>query len=678
MPKQKKIRYSKQLCCFDIETTHEVIDGMDCLYTWHWQAIRDTEYLTFTSWADFLDKVVTWNDADRTIVFVHNLSYETESIIRNLGDHVISEVFATDTHKMLKFVLDDVIEFRCSYFLTNKSLASCAEDCGLQKLEMDYQTIRRPGEPVSDSDELYCAWDVLIMWHKIRQLEAAEGMPFWDFPLTNTGFLRNEARKVMRHDKRNRKLFTSSRMDYKKFMCCKDAFMGGYTHANYIYMGEVMHGVDSFDYGSAYPFAMLAHKYPMGALHRVDSPNWNDIKAMINRKDVLFICRVQLRGVKSKLLNTYLSFSKCKTSDDVELDNGRIYSCTQLETACTSLDLKIIFAAYEVKAIRVLELYWSRADYLPPEYLRLMLRYYKDKQELKNVAGREIDYMKAKNRVNSFYGMAVTNPIHDIIELHMDTAKWEKVYQDYKNEDVINGLLDEFYKSWNSFLPYQWGVFVPAWTRYHLWMDFIRYNDRRTLYCDTDSAKVIDVADCLPYIEKYNKWVEEIKAKRLADLGIDESFPDLGVFDWETKKKGAWAGFKTLGAKKYLVQYKDGTFASTVAGMSKSAVEYIMGFDDFTPGTIFDADISGRTVSRCIDNPQGVYDDGGGCWIENTTYQLTISPDYALHANYPDRFPFSDLVISATERRHTGVFTVKEKINRKLLRDKRNIYGVEI
>ncbi len=673
--KKKKIRYSKQLCCFDIETTHEIINGLDCLYTWHWQAMRDDDYITFKSWPDFLDSVVKWNDADRTIIFVHNLSYETESIIRNLGDHVISEVFATDTHKMLKFVLDDCIEFRCSYFLTNKSLASCGKDVGLEKLEMDYKTIRRPGDYISPEDEQYCRRDVEIMVKKIRQLEAAEGMAFWDFPLTNTGFLRNEARKAMRRNKKNRKLFTSSRLNYKQFLCCRDAFMGGYTHANYIYMGDVMHDVDSFDYGSAYPVDMLVHKYPMGAFHRVDNPNYNDIKAMINRDGVLFICRVVFKNVKSKMLNTYLSFSKCRTSEDVELDNGRIYSASIVETACTSLDLKIIFAAYKIGAIAVQELYWAQADYLPEEYIKLMLRYYKDKQELKHVEGREVDYMKAKNRVNSFYGMMVTNPIRDVVEL--DGVEWKKERINYSDVETMEGLLDEFYKSYNSFLPYQWGVFVPAWTRYHLWMDFIIKNDRRVLYCDTDSAKVIDCAECMPYVEKYNKWVRETMEKRLADLGITESFPDLGIFDHETAD-GAWRGFKTLGAKKYMVEDADGKFHTTVAGMSKAAVKYIEGFDDFTPGVTFAADISGRTISRCIDNPVDCFGDGGGCWIEETTYQLSISDDYVIHANYPEKYTWSDLVISGSGRSHSGDFHRQERINIKLIKDKRNIYGVDL
>lgn len=671
--KKRKIKYSKKLCCFDIETTHENIDGHDVLYTWHWQAMLDDEYHTFSSWDDFLDTVVTWNDAERLIVFVHNLSYETEAIIRNLGDHEIDEIFATDTHKMLKFVLDGCVEFRCSYYLTNKSLAVCARDVGLKKLDMDYTAVRHPGDEISAQDAEYCKMDVVIMREKIRQLEKAEGMPFWDFPLTNTGFLRRELRKLMSKNPKNRKLFTNSRLNYKTFMCCRDCFMGGYTHANYIYMGETMRGVDSYDFGSAYPFAMLAHKYPMNGFHRVDNPTFDDIRKMIRRENVLFICRVRMRGVQCRFCNTFLSYSKCITTNDVQLDNGRIYSAGEIETALTSLDLRIMLTVYKIESIAVLELYWATADYLPTEYVKLMMKYYEQKQNLKHVPGAEVDYMKAKNRVNSFYGMAVTSPLRDVIEL-TDT-EWTKNRLDYNDVNAVEEQLAAFYKSRNNFLPYQWGVFVPAWTRYHLWMDIIRHNDKRVIYCDTDSAKVIDRISCLHDINRYNLKAERMRRDRLRANEIEHDFPDLGIFDWETAG-GAWKRFRTLGAKKYIVEDCNGRIASTVAGLSKTAVQYI-DFDDFMPGLTFAPDISGRTVSHCITNEINTY-DAGGCWIENTTYQLSISEDYALHTNYNNRFNWSDLIVSTNGKTHSGNFTQRDKIDLKVIKDKRNIYGVTL
>lgn len=483
-------------------------------------------------------------------------------------------------------------------------------------------------------------------------------------------------------------------MDYATFMLCREAFAGGYTHANYLYTGKVIPEVDSFDFGSAYPFAMLVHRYPMKAWHRVDKARPGDLEYMMKKEDVLFICRVLLSGkydpetetfltkVNCKLANTYISFSKCKTTTDAVLDNGRVQSASQIELVCTSLDLQIIYEAYDFDKIAVLSLYWAEADYLPADYIKLMLRYYDDKQSLKHVAGQENNYMKAKNRVNSFYGMAVTNPLHDEIFLEEDGVTWNRTLIDYNNREDIEQRLDAFYKSYNSFLPYQWGVFVPAWTRYHLWHDIIIPNDKRVLYCDTDSAKVINMTECLPSINKYNAWVKEVKEKRLADLGITKEYPDLGYFDHETAD-GAWKGFKTLGAKKYLVQTAADKFMMTVAGLSKKAVAYIQSFDDFRPGTIFAAGVSGRTVSHCITNPVQTFDNGG-CWIENTTYRLSYSDSYeALLAERDGqtvddfRSDNSDLLITKDGRYSMArILEGEEKLDLQIIKQKRNLYGM--
>lgn len=689
--KKKKVAYSHRLVCFDIETTHEVIDGYDVLYTWHWQATfreegKDVEYFTFNSWDETLDKFVSWNDKDRLIVFVHNLSYEVESIMRNLCGHEMDEVFATDTHAIMKFVLDGQVEFRCSYRLTNKSLAECGRDVGIEKADMDYHMVRHPGDVLPEADEEYCKRDVLIMDAKIRQLEEQEGFHFWEFPLTNTGFLRNELRRAMKKDRRLWQHFFDTRLPYSYYMMLRDAFAGGYTHANYLYAGKVVDGVDSYDFGSAYPFAMLVHKFPMSSFHKVSNPTYKDIKFMLERDDVLFVCHVILRSTKGKVCcrtsNTFISFNKCITTQDVVLDNGRVQSATQIELTCTCLDFKIIQEVYDFDQIAVVQLIWANSGYLPPVILRTMLKYYEQKQKLKGIPGEEINYMKAKNRVNSFYGMMVTSIIHD--DITIDGVDWKKDYVDYDDREVVQKRLDQFYMNRNNFLSYQWGVFVPAWTRFHLWHDIIIPNDRRIVYCDTDSAKMIDRESCLPAIFKYNKWAEDIRKKRLADLGYTEDFPDLGVFDWETEKTGA-VRFITHGAKKYLTQDKTGKFHLTVAGLSKKAVQYIQSFDDFRPGTIFSENVSGRTTSHFLTNQVATYDNGG-CWIESVTYRLSLSRDYERLLAERDGLTieeiqqtYSDLYIDTDRRLHMGKIEAleDETVDLKVIRDKRNLFMVK-
>lgn len=708
----KKPDYNHRLICFDIETTKDCDPwGNDLLYTWHWQAMfqddpqMDPVYITWQSWPECLSGLLSLCEGKKTICFVHNLSYETEAIIRNLSGHTIDNIFATDTHKMLKFTLDNLLEFRCSYYLTNKSLAQCGKDVKMKKLDMEYNIKRRPGDYISPEEESYCRRDVEIMIYKIRQLEKQEGLNFWDFPLTNTGFLRNELRKAMKADPANHKLFRKSRMDAEQFMLCRDAFMGGYTHANYMYAGQVVEGVDSNDFGSAYPFDILVHRYPMGKWHWVKNPSWRDVAFMRrSEQNMLFIGEFQfIAGEGEKVVargcNTYLSMSKCICTDDVIEDNGRIQSATMIHTTCTCLDLEIILRAYTVKRIRVIKLIWARSGYLPDVLIKTMLKYYEQKQALKKIKGEEDNYMKAKNRVNSFYGMMVTSPLHDEIELSFE--QWTKKRLDYTDTALINEKLNTFYDSYNSFLPYQWGVFVPAWTRYHLWLDVILPNDKRIVYCDTDSAKTVQHDLCQPSFDKYNAWANDIRRRRLRDLDIEKDFPDLGVFDWETES-GAYWGFLTWGAKKYLVQDNYGMFHATVAGLSKKAGQYIRYWSDFQPGTIFAPDISGRTISKYCNNgvqwgstyfaaecsdADGILSgyleiqDGGGCRIENTTYRLSVSESYEmlLATDGLDawREQNSDLMLTKNERIHVSRPEIeKDTIDFEIIKDKRNLYKV--
>ena len=630
MARKKKIVYMKKFLCFDIETTHEKIEGVDVVYTWHWSVMdSDNNYYVCTSWFDFFNHVNEYfaenahPTDDRIIVYVHNLSYELEAMIRNLNGHNFTSGFYMDTHEPLYIIVDDKIEFRCSYKLTNKSLKACGKDVGLDKLEMNYADIVAPGDTLPPDKEKYCYRDVEIMVAKIKQLEEQEDKKFYDFPYTNTGFLRDELRQIMQKNYKWRTMFKKTRLNYETYVLCRKAFAGGYTHSNFMHTGQLISNVDSFDFGSAYPFAMATEKYPCSPLQELKGCNIYDLKRLMNSDNYLFICTITLKNVKAKGTMTYLSLSHCETSSDAVVDNGRIYSCGMAQTTCTSLDLAIILRMYKIEAIRVDKCFYCRADYLPTEIVSTMLKYYNNKQALKGVAGEELNYMKAKNRVNSFYGMFVQDPIHDVVELN-DT-EWKIVHTAITDKEEISTQLDSFYKSFRSFLPYQIGIFVPAYTRYHLLHDIVSKIDRNVLYCDTDSAKIINREECMQVIDEYNAYAKYKIEKCIERYNLPYNLPDLGQFDWETEKE-QWKAFKTYGAKKYI--YEDSTgLHMTVAGLSKKAVKYLKTIEDFEIFTTFDCGVSGRTIAHPTTNTVDTYDNGA-TWIEDTTYTLSIAPEY--------------------------------------------------
>ena len=144
----------------------------------------------------------------------------------------------------------------------------------------------------------------------------------------------------------------------------------------------------------------------------MDNCTIDDFYYLLNRKDVLFICNVVLKNSKGlvtcKLQNTYISSSKSICTGNIVTDNGRIYSAETIEVTCTSLDYQIISKVYDFDQIAIKHIIWANSGYLPPDLLKTMLKYYEQKQSLKNVEGEEINYLKAKNRVNSFYGCVPT------------------------------------------------------------------------------------------------------------------------------------------------------------------------------------------------------------------------------------------------------------------------------
>lgn len=629
---KKGVKYCKNFVCFDIETTHENIDGIDIVYTWHWSVMADDyTYYTPSTWPDFYDTLnelyvqLSKYPDERLIVYVHNLSYEIEAIIRNLKGHEFTQGFYMDTHEPLYIIIDGKFEFRCSYKLTNKSLKACGKDVGLPKLEMDYKDVVKPGDRLSPEKEAYTRRDVEIMVEKIKQLEEQENLHFWQFPYTNTGFLRDELRKTMKKDRKWMEMFRETALDYGTYVITRKAFMGGYTHANCLYAGRTMENVDSFDFGSAYPFGIATQKFPCSPLRKLHGATIETAIELSKKPNYLYICTVTMENVYAKTSITYLSLSHCEISKNCVLDNGRIKSAELVRTTCTSLDLAITLKLYKCRAIRIDELYYCRSDYLPSGIVNTMFKYYERKQKLKGQEEKLLDYMKAKNRVNSFFGMFVQDPIHDVITL--DGTTWEQKRCSITSKEEISEQLEKFYHSSRSFLPYQIGVFIPAYTRYFLLYDIVSKIPDHVLYCDTDSAKVIQMMAILPIVKQYNEKARKMVTESLKRNHYEATFEDLGIFDHETKK-GAWKEFKTFGAKKYILRTNDGHLEMTVSGLSKKAVNYLTNIEEFKPFTTFDKEISGRTISHPTTNEIETYDNGA-TWIEDTTYTLSIAPEYA-------------------------------------------------
>ena len=139
------------------------------------------------------------------------------------------------------------------------------------------------------------------------------------------------------------------------------------------------------------------------------------------------------------------------------------------------------------------------------------------------------------------------------------------------------------------------------------------------IYSDTDSIKVLNYNKHVKYVNWYNDTVSKklnvmceyynLDTKRLAPKTIEGIKKPLGVWEFE----GNYTRFKTLGAKRYLVQ-EDDKYHLTVAGLSKkNGMNYIAElcennsdkiFNMFNDNLYIPSDKTGKMTHTYIDNEQ--------------------------------------------------------------------------
>ena len=134
------------VCTFDIETTtidRRSTGGKVEGFMYHWQFCINGVVCFGRTWDEFLlfigglEKKMLFSPKKHLVVYVHNLSFEFQFLYRFFD---WESVFAKDKRQVLKAVTSNGIEFRCSYYLTNKSLARLCEQserCVFRKLDGD-------------------------------------------------------------------------------------------------------------------------------------------------------------------------------------------------------------------------------------------------------------------------------------------------------------------------------------------------------------------------------------------------------------------------------------------------------------------------------------------------------------------------------------------------------------
>ena len=659
---RKKLYYNLPMS-FDIETSSFYEDKNGIIYTneqykklnrntgrkkaimYIWQFAICDNVIYGRTWNDFLyfiRKLHSYLDLDNNyiIVYVHNLSYEFQFMCKWFKWF---NVFADSERKPIKAETENHIIFKCSYRLSGYSLAVIADNLQTHKIkklvgELDYNLIRNSKTPLNQNELEYCFNDVLIVTAYIQE-QIDEWGNITKIPLTQTGKVRRLVRARCFQNKKYKFLIEKLTIEKLEYLMLKNAFAGGFTHCNAMYTENKCTNVTSYDFTSSYPTVLIAEKYPMSKGMKVDCKSIEQLENLIKNYSVLV--DLKFNKIESSFLwENIISVSKCRNLKNVLSNNGRVVKADCLTVTITDIDYLNIKDFYKWESVEIGAVYIYKRDYLPKEIIETILELYRAKTELKGVDGKEVEYLHSKELLNSIYGMCVTSIIHD--NFTFNNSEW------ITTESNIDSELEIYNKDKNRFLFYQWGVWCTAYARNNLYTG-IKECKSDYIYSDTDSIKILNAERHKEYFERYNKWIlKKLEtALNYHGLPLDSMKPKtikgiekpLGVWDFD----GFYKEFKTLGAKRYIVNHDDNILI-TVCGLSKkSGKEYIAKqtnpFDFFNSGMYVDSEHTGKMTHTYIDYEiEGVitdylgndayYNEKSFIHLEKTDYLLSLTKMY--------------------------------------------------
>lgn len=644
----KKFEYYNIPAAFDIEVSsfREHEEKRACMYIWMFGINNLVTYgrtwEELDSFLKVLSTVLGLDDNRRLCVYVHNLSYEFQ-FIRKRFDW--NEVFLLEERKPA-YCRTGGYEFRCSMKLAGgKSLESVGKDLQKYKVEkkvgdLDYNKVRHSETPLTEKELGYCENDIRVLLSYIQEKIETDG-DITKIPLTNTGYVRNYCRKAcFKSWGRYKTLMKNLEVAPDEYGQLKRAFQGGFTHANAKYVGKVIENVASFDLTSSYPTVMVLEKFPMSRGKHIGTvTDVEQLLQLMETKCCMF--NLEVMNLRPRLFqDNPISASKCQILERHIENNGRVVFADRLKITCTEQDLYIYAQFYDWDEWEITDMVVYDKAYLPRNFVKSILKLYKDKTQLKGLVDQTVNYMISKNMINAAYGMIVT-----------DINRKEFDYVDdafITSAPNLESNIEKYNKSMKRFLYYPWGVWVTAYARANLFSAIIELGDDY-IYSDTDSVKFTNYEKHLDYFKNYGETIMEkiSDASTFHRISVDEFSPQnksgkkvtIGLWDFE----GVYDKFKTLGAKRYLVQ-KDGKFSLTVAGVNKkSACKYLEETGDpfkfFTKDLVIPADYSKRNVLTYIDDEtsglvcdyNGVvlqYREMSSIHMESTEYSFSLSDQF--------------------------------------------------
>ena len=613
----------------------------------------------------------------QTICFIHNLSWEFQFLLNIIK---YSKVFARRPHKPIYAEYDN-LQLRCTYMLTRQKLESIGNNVGLPKLveTMDYDAIYHPASRLPEQVITYGIRDCEILTRYIsKMLQRYELVQ--KIPLTQTGIPRKEVKAMYKDNWGYHKKMARLVPDFEKYDICRQCFVGGWVHANFLYINQTIRpgpdgsGAAMADITSSYPLQMVLRKYPVTPWSECSYPD--QFNYYLEDDSYLHLLLLEITDLKSIGANDYLSLSKIirekgheKAKEDrytknVKAENGRIYAAEKITIWVTSVDFDIIKRAYTGK-FKILRLLFSKAGYLDINYVNYVLELYNNKVMLTDTGDPVKEELRSRSKelLNSLYGMMVSALVYEDLDFNPDTAEWSLPHwkDDQELVEFYEEKLEEMRTSYKKiaglFTSYSFGVFVTAWARKSLFDaaervssdpadprkagDHVIYHDTDSIYFDGDYRHVFNEInqqlhkDLLEMAERRGIDPERLhpRSQWLGDWKIEQADDTSADF-------APFCEFRTLGAKRYAYRKKiTDPIKITIAGVSKKkgAAALRNNIDNLTDHMTFGYKESGKLIPHYnTDQPDCTWiDENGAAYESDYRFGITLQPaqyDYNISA----------------------------------------------
>lgn len=618
----KVVKYATDYICLDTETSKSD-EATGWVYQWA-VCIKQKIFVYGRKPSEFIDFMrdvaehYQLSDDKKIIIYIHNLQYDFAYLKRFIMQYDPSlDVLAIDNHTVLTV---DVLGFRfiCSYKLTNLSLAVLSDKYAKKYIkavgEIDYNITRYQDTELDEIDWLYMFSDVASQYDGIKQYLLMNNYKFCaDAPFTSTGFVRVACRKASKKDDKWRSQFELMRLDLEQYRLCRQAFMGGICICSYRYSNKTIRASDGVvlkhkDFTSSYPARQTLDSMPTGR------PMWygaiksrRKFERLLEKYHCVFMLTLYDVHIKEGVTAPYIPSSKCLAPKEILKVNGKVVFAKELTIAVTELDYKWIKRQYTASNFKVSKMLCFKRGTMPDWLKAEIMQYFTNKCTLKHT--EPVLYAKSKNLLNGIYGMTATSIIRPQYKIdHYTGVISHFIADDIDKQDQQD--LDRYYRSHNSFMPYQYSLFTTAWARDALMTMIEACGYDNFLYCDTDSVFYIETPENREKMAQYEK--ECIEKAKAGGAYVGNNY--LGAPTDEPEIRA----FRGLHSKCYAMEElneKSGQYELNVviAGIPKRAVRWIDGkpvtktnaeelanIDNLADGFVFDH--CGGT--RCVYNDE--------------------------------------------------------------------------